>query len=100
MVDGKALKDEDGNDVLRFTSKNSEFACLLQNISENFKVAILVRPKDLADRGINVDVQGSSAQAVLADVAKQCKLQLEPVDKKWRLSAPDSEKAAEKEFSP
>ena len=97
IENGKPLADENGNPVIRFSVKNEEFNDLLADISGRFESAIVVRPAELAERGISIDAQGSTAQAVLEDLAKQCKLELESLDeKKWRLSLPNSADAPEK----
>jgi hypothetical protein len=96
MKDGKLLEDEQGRPLRRFTVRNSEFADLLTDISADFEVTIVVRPAELASRGIITEVTGADAEAVLEQLAKQCRLQLERLgEKKWRLSAPNSENAAE-----
>ena len=49
------------------------------------------------DDCIGAEAERAAAQAALEDVARQCKLQLEPDgEKKWRLTAPNSENAAVK----
>jgi hypothetical protein len=99
-AEGKPQVDKDGNHVLRFSGTNTEFASVLEDISSRFEVSIVVRPKELATRGITIETTGADAQAVLQDLAKQCKLQLEDLgDKKWRLSTPGSESAAEETIS-
>jgi hypothetical protein len=95
-ADGKARRDENGNFVLRFSGTNTEFSSVLEDISSRYEVSIVVRPKELAARGITIEVTGADARAVLEDLARQCKLDLEDLgDKKWRLSLPGSENAEE-----
>jgi hypothetical protein len=94
--DGKPLRDKDGRFMMSFSIENKEFVDLLEEIASRFEVSIVVRPKELASRGITVEVTGADAQAALEDVARQCNLQLERLgDKKWRLAAPNSENAPE-----
>ena len=97
IKDGKPVLDENGVHIMRFSATNNEFVDLLEDICNHFEVSIRVRPQELCSRGISTEVTGATAQAALEDLAKQCKLQLEPIDeKKWRLSAPNSDSATEK----
>lgn len=97
MENGKALTDENGQSVMKFGVTNREFGDLLENIKAEFNATIIVRPAELATRGITLDVTGADAQAALADVARQCRLELETIgDMKWRLSLPGSDGASER----
>ncbi len=92
----RGIVGEDGSQLMEFEVFNAQFYRLLENICDHFQVSVVVRPKELLDRGITITVTGLDAQATLENLASQCKLQLENLgDKKWRLAAQNSENAPE-----
>ncbi len=66
--------DSAGNRIYSYTA--SEFRGLLEEIADEFKTPIVVKPAKMLDWHLTVEVKGKSADQVLNDVASKCRLTL------------------------
>jgi hypothetical protein len=66
--------DPNGNRVFSCTA--SEFRGLLDDIADEFKTPIVVKPKKMLNWTLTVEVKGTTADEVLNDIATNCKLSL------------------------
>jgi hypothetical protein len=66
--------DPNGNRV--FTCTASEFRGLLDDVANEFKTPIVVKPKKMLNWTLTVEVKGTIADEILNDIATKCKLSL------------------------
>jgi hypothetical protein len=60
-----------------FSCTASDFRDLLEDIADQFKTPIVVKPGKMLDWNLTVDVKGKDADEVLKDIATKCRLSLE-----------------------
>lgn len=66
--------DPAGNRV--FSCTKSDFHGLIEDIAAEYNAPIAVKPKEMLDWNLTVEVKGKNQEQVLQDVAAQCRLSL------------------------
>ena len=75
--------------TLKISSTKGTLFSILETVANHFSVTIAVDPSFLLDRTLTVELEGDSAETVLASLAKQASLELSRLaDDKWQLVHP------------
>ena len=65
---------EDGK--IKVFTQNRTFKRFIMAVCDAFQINITVRPAALLDRGITIEVVGKDAQEIMAEISRQCGLEL------------------------
>ncbi len=66
--------DDAGNRV--FSVTNNDFVGLIEDIAAEYNSPIALKPKQMGDWNLTVEVKGKTLEAVLQDLATKCRLSL------------------------